>query len=121
MQQRIVLDQLYENHERVVALITRAWHWAEDESPSGEEQLAWLFQLRGARVRSWRPFEDRARGAGRGRFHPPRRRRLASPAAPSPAATGVAPLGAAKCKTLTVAETAQPNRYRRGSPKSASS
>ncbi len=70
VQQRIVLDQLYENHERVVALITRAWHWAEDNSPAGEDQLAWLFQLRGARVRSWRPFEDRAAALVAGGFTP---------------------------------------------------
>jgi ketosteroid isomerase-like protein len=60
VQQRIDLEQLYENRDRALALITRSWHWAEDGSGAGEDHLAWLFELRGGRVRSWRPFEDRA-------------------------------------------------------------
>ena len=43
-----------------VALIRRVWHWDEDGSPAGEDEMAWLFELRDHRIRSWRPFEDRA-------------------------------------------------------------
>jgi limonene-1,2-epoxide hydrolase len=44
----------------VVALISRRWHWEEDGSLAGEDQMAWLFQLREGLVTSWRPFEHRA-------------------------------------------------------------
>jgi hypothetical protein len=40
-------------------LIKRAWHWDEDGSAAGEDEMAWLFELRDHRIRGWRPFEDR--------------------------------------------------------------
>jgi hypothetical protein len=68
VQQTIVLDELYEEPDRAVALITRSWHWAEDGSPAGVDEMAWLFELRERRVRSWRPFEDRSEALEAGRF-----------------------------------------------------
>lgn len=65
VQQTIELDELYEGSERAVALIRRVWHWDEDGSPAGEDEMAWLFELRGQRIRSWRPFEDRAEALGK--------------------------------------------------------
>ena len=64
-QQTIELEQLYEDGTEgggglAVALIVRRWHWAEDGSEAGADEMAWLFELRERRVRSWRPFEDRA-------------------------------------------------------------
>jgi limonene-1,2-epoxide hydrolase len=67
-QQTIVLDELYEDPDRAVALITRAWHWDEDGSSAGEDEMAWLFELRDGRVRSWRPYDDRAEALSAGRF-----------------------------------------------------
>jgi limonene-1,2-epoxide hydrolase len=58
-QQTIVLEELYEETDRAVALITRSWHWEEDGSPAGEEEMAWVFELRDRRVLSWRPYDDR--------------------------------------------------------------
>ena len=60
VQQTIELDDLYEDGDRAVALITRKWCWDEDGSPAGEDEMAWLFELRDHKIRSWRPFEDRA-------------------------------------------------------------
>jgi ketosteroid isomerase-like protein len=65
VQQTIVLEDLYEDGTEsgggsAVALIKRVWVWEEDGSPAGEDEMAWLFELRDHRVRSWRPFEDRA-------------------------------------------------------------
>jgi limonene-1,2-epoxide hydrolase len=65
VQQTIELAQLYEDGTeggggRAVALITRRWHWEEDGSAAGEDEMAWVFELRRHRVRSWRPHEDRA-------------------------------------------------------------
>lgn len=65
VQQTIELEQLYEDGTEsgggvAVALIRRVWTWDEDGSPAGEDEMAWLFELRDHRIRSWRPFEDRA-------------------------------------------------------------
>ena len=73
VQQTIELDQLYEEGlegggGRAVALIRRLWHWDEDGSEAGLDEMAWVFELREHRVRSWRPFEDRAEGLRAGGF-----------------------------------------------------
>jgi limonene-1,2-epoxide hydrolase len=65
VQQTIELEQLYEEGlegggGKAVALIRRAWRWAEDGSPAGVDEMAWVFELRDRKVRSWRPYEDRA-------------------------------------------------------------
>lgn len=65
VQQTIELEQLYEDGTEsgggsAVALIRRVWRWEEDGSLANEEEMAWLFELRDHRIRSWRPFEDRA-------------------------------------------------------------
>jgi limonene-1,2-epoxide hydrolase len=72
-QQTIVLGELYEEGLEggggsAVALIVRRWHWEEDRSAAGEDEMAWLFELRERRIRSWRPFEDRAEALRAGGF-----------------------------------------------------
>ena len=64
VQQTIELEQLYEEGLEggggtAVALIRRVWRWDEDGSEAGVDEMAWAFELRGRRVRSWRPYEDR--------------------------------------------------------------
>jgi ketosteroid isomerase-like protein len=59
VQQTIELERLYEDEDRVVALIRRHWHWEEDRSQAGVDEMAWAFELRDGRIRSWRPYEDR--------------------------------------------------------------
>jgi limonene-1,2-epoxide hydrolase len=73
VQQAIELEQLYENGMeggggRAVALIVRRWHWEEDGSLAGEDEMAWAFELRDRRVRSWRPYEDRSEALRMGGF-----------------------------------------------------
>jgi limonene-1,2-epoxide hydrolase len=65
VQQTIELDELHEEPDKAVALIRRVWHWEEDGSPAGEDEMAWFFELRDHKVRSWRPFEDRAEALGK--------------------------------------------------------
>ena len=65
VQQTIELEELYQDEAEAgrgsaVALIRRVWNWDEDGSPAGEDQMAWVFELRGHRVLSWRPFQDRS-------------------------------------------------------------
>jgi limonene-1,2-epoxide hydrolase len=72
-QQTIVLEQLYEEGLEggggsAVALIVRRWHWEEDGSAAGEDEMAWLFELHERRIRGWRPFEDRDEALRRGGF-----------------------------------------------------
>jgi ketosteroid isomerase-like protein len=59
VQQTIELEQLYEDEDRAVALIRRHWHWEEDRSQAGVDEMAWAFELRDGKIRSWRPYEDR--------------------------------------------------------------
>jgi ketosteroid isomerase-like protein len=73
VQQTVELEQLYEeglegDGGTAVALIRRLWHWEEDGSAAGEDEMAWAFELRDGRVRSWRPFEDRAEALRAGGF-----------------------------------------------------
>ena len=75
VQQTIELEQLYEDGTEgggghAVALIRRHWRWAEDGSRAGEDEMAWVFELREHRIRSWRPYEDRAEALRAGRFAP---------------------------------------------------
>jgi ketosteroid isomerase-like protein len=73
VQQQIELEQLYEDGTeggggRAVALIVRRWHWEESGQLAGEDAMAWVFELRQRRVRSWRPYEDRAEALRAGGF-----------------------------------------------------
>ena len=73
VQQTIELERLYEDGTEggggsAVALIRRLWHWDEDGSRAAEDEMAWVFELRDHRVRSWRPFEDRAAALHAGGF-----------------------------------------------------
>jgi limonene-1,2-epoxide hydrolase len=61
VQQTIEVEQLHEGEGRTVAMIMRRWHWDDDVGEfAGEDEMAWLFELREGRIRSWRPYEDRA-------------------------------------------------------------
>jgi len=64
VQQTIELDELFEDGTEsgggaALALIKRVWHWDEDGSHANTEEMAWFFELREHKIRSWRPFEDR--------------------------------------------------------------
>jgi hypothetical protein len=69
VQQTIVLEELHEDGDRAVALIRRVWVWDENGSPAGEDEMAWSFELRDRRIRSWRPFESRAEALRVAGFH----------------------------------------------------
>jgi hypothetical protein len=61
VQQTIEVEQLHEGEGRTVVMIMRRWHWDDDEGEfAGEDEMAWLFELREGRIRSWCPYEDRA-------------------------------------------------------------
>jgi limonene-1,2-epoxide hydrolase len=73
VQQTIELVQLYEDGTeggggRAVALINRHWHWEEDKSRAGVDEMAWFFELRDHKVLSWRPYEHREQALRDGHF-----------------------------------------------------
>lgn len=76
VQQTIELEQLYEDGTeggggRAVALIKRHWHWEEDDSLAGVDEMAWFFELHDHKIHSWRPFDDRTEALRAGQFtHP---------------------------------------------------
>ena len=61
VQQRIVVEEIRDRDQRVLALIVREWWWEDDEDAdmAGEDVMAWLFELHDGLIRSWRPFDDR--------------------------------------------------------------
>jgi limonene-1,2-epoxide hydrolase len=64
VQQTIELEELFEDDTesgrgRALALIRRVWHWDEDGSAAGEDEMAWMFELSDHHICSWRPFGDR--------------------------------------------------------------
>ena len=73
VQQTVELEELYEEGTEsgggtAVALICRRWNWEEDGSHASTDEMAWLFELHDHKVRSWRPFEDRAEALHAGGF-----------------------------------------------------
>src|SRR5215218_5821629 len=74
-QQTIELEQLYEDGTeggggRAVALIRRVWYWEEDGSIASQDEMAWAFELRDHKIRSWRPYDDRSEALRQGSFLP---------------------------------------------------
>jgi ketosteroid isomerase-like protein len=69
VQQKVVIEELRENGDAVVALTRRQWYWDGTDELASEEQMAHLFTLRDGLVARWQPFDDRAealRAAGIG-------------------------------------------------------
>lgn len=60
LEQRIELDSIRADGDRAVALVRKQWWWRHSEELAREDEMAWVFELRDGRIRSWRPVEDRA-------------------------------------------------------------
>lgn len=64
VQQTIVVEEMRERADHVLALIVREWRWDEMEPGGGElagtDVMAWLFRFADGLIREWRPFENRA-------------------------------------------------------------
>ncbi len=70
VQQQIVVDELREANDRVVALTRRQWFWEETDDLANEDEMAHLFTLRGGKVAEWRPFEHRAEALRAAKIEP---------------------------------------------------
>ena len=64
VQQQILLEDIREEGDRVLALIVREWWWDDEEESGAEparvERMAWLFEFRDDLIFRWRPFDDRS-------------------------------------------------------------
>ncbi|HEY8466059.1 MAG TPA: nuclear transport factor 2 family protein [Solirubrobacterales bacterium] len=64
VQQNIVVEEMRERGDAVLALVVREWWWDESEPGGGElagtDVMAWLFRFADGLIREWRPFENRA-------------------------------------------------------------
>ena len=60
VQQTIVINEVESVGPKVLVRIRRDWHWEEDESHAGSDEMAWIFMLKDGRITTWRPFMDTA-------------------------------------------------------------
>jgi ketosteroid isomerase-like protein len=60
VQQKMVVEEMRESGNRVVALTRRQWYWDGTEELATEDEMAHLFEIRDGRVARWQSFEDRA-------------------------------------------------------------
>jgi ketosteroid isomerase-like protein len=60
LQQKVVVDEMRESGDQVVALTRRQWQWDGTDELATEDEMAHLFEIRNGRVARWQPFEDRA-------------------------------------------------------------
>ncbi len=58
VQQTVLIENCRVAGDRVLLGVKREWRWEEDDELAYTDELAWLLELRGARVLSWKPFED---------------------------------------------------------------
>lgn len=69
VQQTVVITSIEAVGGKALVRIRRDWHWAEDGSPAGSDEMAWFFVLKGGRIVTWRPFADAAEASAA--FHKP--------------------------------------------------
>jgi len=60
VQQTVVINDVEVVGEKVLVRIRRDWHWAEDGTLAGSDDMAWFFRIRNGKVLIWRPFADTA-------------------------------------------------------------
>lgn len=59
LDQRIVVDELREVGEHVLALVRRQWWWKEGEDLASEDEVAAMFSFRDGLICRWQPFAER--------------------------------------------------------------
>ena len=59
-QQTVVITEVEAVDPKVLVRIRRDWHWDEDGSLAGSDEMAWFFMLKDGRIKTWRPFMDTA-------------------------------------------------------------
>ncbi|MGH2950671.1 MAG: nuclear transport factor 2 family protein [Solirubrobacterales bacterium] len=60
LDQRLVVEELRERGNHVVALYRKQWWWRESEKLARDDEMAALFTFDDGLISRWQPFEDRA-------------------------------------------------------------
>ncbi|MBK5231558.1 MAG: hypothetical protein JJE13_01055 [Thermoleophilia bacterium] len=60
VQQTVVVNSAEVVGDKILLRIRRDWHWAEDGSLAGSDEMAWFFLVRDSGIVTWRPFADTA-------------------------------------------------------------
>lgn len=60
LEQRLVVEELREHTDHVVALVRKQWWWAESDELAQEEEAAALFTFKDGLIGRWQPFTVRA-------------------------------------------------------------
>jgi ketosteroid isomerase-like protein len=60
LEQRLVVEELREHTDHVVAMIRKQWWWAESDELAEDEKIAALFTFSDGLIARWQPFTDRA-------------------------------------------------------------
>jgi ketosteroid isomerase-like protein len=60
LQQRIVVEDLLQSGDRLVALARQQWLWEGTDEIAEDNEVAAVFSLRNGRIVRWQPFPDRA-------------------------------------------------------------
>jgi limonene-1,2-epoxide hydrolase len=55
LHQRIELDSIKVEGDQATALVRKQWWWCESDQLAREDEMAWVFELRDGKIRSWRP------------------------------------------------------------------
>jgi ketosteroid isomerase-like protein len=66
LEQRLVVEDLREHTDHVVALIRKQWWWAESDELADDEETAALFTFSDGLIARWQPFTDRAEALAAG-------------------------------------------------------
>lgn len=59
LDQQVVVDELREAGEHVLALVRRQWRWREDDTLASEDEAAAMFSFNDGLVSRWQPYADR--------------------------------------------------------------
>jgi limonene-1,2-epoxide hydrolase len=62
VQQQVEVEELRPSGDQVLALVKRRWTWAEDGEHAGDDEMAWLFDIKDGKILRWRSFSDRDDG-----------------------------------------------------------
>ena len=60
LDQRLVIEDLVEHHNHVLALLRVQWWWKHEDDLADEHEGAALFTFADGRICRWQPFRDRA-------------------------------------------------------------
>jgi hypothetical protein len=59
LEQRIVVENLRENRNHVVAMVRQQWWWVDSEELAEDNEVAAMFTFKDELISRWQPYTDR--------------------------------------------------------------